>query len=369
MAGRLDRGRDRQQTANAPRASSVGDTIGVATDGPVRQFTSSGVVELLRRRLNRRQRRSPPSTSRPRSSSFDKERPARHRPRRGQDGRAAGEARRGDQAAAAPDARRCGPPTSRDRPSDSSGLGFVRLHQSTSCSPSPGSPCSWAAFVIVEHALDHDRPARLASWPRSRTIGATSAAGSPLGARRGARDRPRRLGRRAGRSGSRSRSCSDALIRTIGIDLPQAGLVFSTRTVVVSLARRRRDHADREPAAGDAGDARPADRGGAGGLHAAAVTARALRPDHGGRRARARRSCCSSTASSPTGRDRRRGCLAGARRPAALLRASAERAAPGPAARQGARLARREGRRPRRSTSPSETRRGTRAAPPRPRRR
>ena len=27
----------------------------------------------------------------------------------------------------------------------------------------------------------------------------------------------------------------DALIRTIGIDLPQEGLVFSTRTVVVSL--------------------------------------------------------------------------------------------------------------------------------------
>jgi putative ABC transport system permease protein len=120
----------------------------------------------------------------------------------------------------------------------------------------------------------------------------------------------------------------DALIRTIGIDLPQAGMVFATRTVIVSLvvgvvitliaSLRPAMRATRVPpiAAVREGSVLPPSRlARFGPITAVVVT-------------RARRSCCSSTASSPTTWRPRRGCSRSARRPAALLRRIAERAAP-----------------------------------------
>ena len=81
----------------------------------------------------------------------------------------------------------------------------------------------------------------------------------------------------------------NSLLVSFGIDLPQAGTVFKTRTVIVSLLRRRPDHARRRDAPGAARDAGPADRRGPRGRGAAAVAVRALRPvRRGARRSRSR---------------------------------------------------------------------------------
>ena len=70
----------------------------------------------------------------------------------------------------------------------------------------------------------------------------------------------------------------NALFVSVGIDLPQAGTVFTTRTIVVSLVIGIGHHADRGAAAGHARDESAADRGRARGRRPAGVALRALRP-------------------------------------------------------------------------------------------
>ena len=67
-----------------------------------------------------------------------------------------------------------------------------------------------------------------------------------------------------------------ALLEATGVELPSSGLVFSTRTIVVSIARRHADHAAREPAAGPSRHARRADRRRSRGRGHARVALRAL---------------------------------------------------------------------------------------------
>ena len=92
----------------------------------------------------------------------------------------------------------------------------------------------------------------------------------------------------------RAREGPGRALRRGRVHLPNSGLVFETRTIVVSLAARHRRHAARELCAGAPRDARAADRGRARGRDAAAGALRAL-PD--AVRAlvldRARRSRCS----------------------------------------------------------------------------
>ena len=64
-----------------------------------------------------------------------------------------------------------------------------------------------------------------------------------------------------------------ALFSALGVDLPDASTVIATRTIIVSLAARHRDHAAREHPARQAGDPRAADRGGPRGRDPAAPRA------------------------------------------------------------------------------------------------
>ena len=76
-----------------------------------------------------------------------------------------------------------------------------------------------------------------------------------------------------------------AMNALVGSDLPDAGLVFAPRTIIISLALGTRHHAGREHPARAAGDPRAADRSGARGLDSSALAlCRALA--EGGRRRR-----------------------------------------------------------------------------------
>ena len=75
----------------------------------------------------------------------------------------------------------------------------------------------------------------------------------------------------------------NSLLVSFGIDLPQTGTVFKTRTIVVSLVVGVGDHAAGGAPASDSLHARPADRGGARGSRAAAVAVCALRTARGDR--------------------------------------------------------------------------------------
>ena len=66
------------------------------------------------------------------------------------------------------------------------------------------------------------------------------------------------------------------LFDAVGFTLPNSGIIFATRTAIVSLIVGIDRDADREPAAGDPRDARAADRGRARRLDAAAVAVRPL---------------------------------------------------------------------------------------------
>ena len=81
------------------------------------------------------------------------------------------------------------------------------------------------------------------------------------------------------------------LFDAVGFTLPNSGLVFETRTIIVALARRHRRHGRREPASRDPGDARAADRGGARG--------RASLPESRFARFRRRLRCSLTASASP----------------------------------------------------------------------
>ena len=95
-----------------------------------------------------------------------------------------------------------------------------------------------------------------------------------------------------------------ALFDAVGFTLPNNGLLFETRTIIVSLAARDRRHADRELLPRAPRDAGAADRGGARGRRAAARPLPPL-PDavrrraHGARVRAARARACSRTARRP----------------------------------------------------------------------
>ncbi len=106
-----------------------------------------------------------------------------------------------------------------------------------------------------------------------RTMGATSRQVRWAVILEGSRHRAPRLDDRAlrrprAREGARRRSS-----RPSASTLPQTGLVFATRTVDRLARRRHGRDARREPLPGAARDARAADRRGAGGIGAAALTA------------------------------------------------------------------------------------------------
>ena len=124
---------------------------------------------------------------------------------------------------------------------------------------------------------------------------------------------------RAARSASGSPRAWPRSSSPSGSELPESGAVLATRTVVVSPARRRPDHARRRALPGAPRDARAADRGRARGRDAAAV-ARSRRYAPLDRRARRSRSASAVLASRHVRRRPRRvtAVLAAAR--ARLLR-------------------------------------------------
>ena len=90
-------------------------------------------------------------------------------------------------------------------------------------------------------------------------------------------DRAHRLRRRPVPRARRSPSGLKALARGDGIELPSGGLVFSPRTIIVSLAVGTLIALAGEPPSGDPGDADRADRGGPRGRSPAGVAVRAVR--------------------------------------------------------------------------------------------
>ena len=93
----------------------------------------------------------------------------------------------------------------------------------------------------------------------------------------GADHRLARLGRRALPRARPRQGARAAASRRFGIDLPQSGTVFATRTVIVSLVVGTLVTLLASSVPGAPGDARRADRGRARGC-AAAVASRAVRP-------------------------------------------------------------------------------------------
>jgi putative ABC transport system permease protein len=216
-----------RKTANA-KGFRVGDTIGVATEGPVRQFTVAGIVSFSGADLGGT---TIAAFDLPTSQQlFDKE-------NRLDIVRVAGKTGVSEAKLAA-EIRPLLPPTARVRTaeqqqaSDSSGLGFVDFIKYFLLAFA-GIALFVGCFVIA-NTLSITIAQRVRELATLRTIGAT-------------RRQVRRsvlvealviglVGSIVGLAlGFGLAKLLDALIRTIGIDLPQAGLVFTTRTVVVSL--------------------------------------------------------------------------------------------------------------------------------------
>ena len=124
-------------------------------------------------------------------------------------------------------------------------------------------------------ALDHDRAAdaRARDDAHARR---EPPAGADVDHRRGARDRRRSRRWSGSSSASGSPRGSSALFDVVGFTLPNNGLTFATRTIVVSIMVGVARRADREPASCDPCDAGAADRRRARGGDAAAVALRAL---------------------------------------------------------------------------------------------
>ena len=111
----------------------------------------------------------------------------------------------------------------------------ARVPAATSCSRSAAIALFVGAFVIA-NTLSITVAQRTREFATLRTVGAT-ARQVPLGRdRRGPHDGPARVGGRPLRRASASRRASTALQLLFGADrLPQTGLVFATRTVIVSI--------------------------------------------------------------------------------------------------------------------------------------
>ena len=159
-----------------------------------------------------------------------------------------------------------------------------------------------------------------------------------------------------------------ALFKAVDLEMPQAAMVFQTRTAVVAMLTGTLVTRGRVGLAGGAGDADRADRGRPRGRHGreAAVAEDAGRSGSSSPRSRLPDS---STERSARGSRRRRGCSGSGWGPSVSSsvsppsrRASSARSPTSSASRPRGSAARRAG-------SPARTRSATPAAPPRPRRR
>ena len=209
----------------------VGDTIQSSTLQPKQDFELAGIakygdVDSLGDRDVRHLR--PADRTAPLRQRGQGRRDLRGRRRRDD----ARRARRGDPADPARRTRRCTRPRPRSDEDKDDVNEFTQLH--------PVLPARVRRHRALrrrvrhlQHALDHRRAAhaRVRDHADARRV----AAADPLvGRRRGARDRRHRLDRRPV-PGPRPRRRPEQLFKAVELDLPTAGSVFATRTVVVSL--------------------------------------------------------------------------------------------------------------------------------------
>ena len=251
---------------------AVGDTIGVAGAGPDRAPPDLGDRQVRQRSEASAARRSPASTCRPRSQLFDK-------PGQLDEIDIAAKPNVSDQQLlkevravlpANAQARTGAQQAAEDAKDTNSFISFLRGFLLAF-----GGIALFVGSFVIANSLSitiAQRTREFATYPHD---GRDAPPGAARDRRRGARDRD---GRVRGRPVPRPRARQGAfkLFNAVGFTLPNSGIIFATRTVIVSMIVGVDRDADREPAAGDPRDARAADRSRARRLDVAAVAVCAL---------------------------------------------------------------------------------------------